>query len=433
MTEFFENFDARVDKRFEQAKEFLSKRKVSRAFLAVSVALVIASPFIPANLSIFKQVDLPKIEIFAYGISPYVSSPWAAPYPPFFFFIWSAIYAFLHRVLGSFNGDAIYFGIRVASAIAILLTSSLVYQSVAKMQRGNLSISLAAIFLAIASVTNLVALNGDSFGLLLVSAGSFFLLYKRTILIGIVFISLAVAFKIHPILGLVLLVASCISISWKTFTKSLAVSTAILLGLLVLPTELLPGGASVVFSYTARTLQYYTFSVYSGVADMISLVAPSSIAPTSYALNVFWIFSTSTVAVVASAFMIRMKLLTFSRPIDIFSLGALIWLLVLKQLLQHYFVWALVPLLASSRWKSSFYLVIGEMGGASLWATGLFLSRGSPLDVPPNAEGGVLFLVASIVFAFWDLMALRRLVAEILQERERRIRGESPLSSSLVP
>jgi hypothetical protein len=133
-------------------------------------------------------------------------------------------------------------------------------------------------------------------------------------------------------------------------------------------------------------------------------------------MNQFWLVSTAAAAVGTSWVVIKRRSLRAAGPADILSLGALIWLLVLKQLLQHYYMWALVPLIACGRWKSSFYLILGEVCGASLWGAGQLLSGSTPLSLPPSPASSALFLCGGLAFAFFDLMAMKKLLAELRAE-----------------
>ncbi len=402
------------EKGFDSVRCKLESKKISRLLFIASLASISLSPLYPNSFTIFFSVDVQKIAYFASGVSPYSSNPWAAPYPPFFFVVWAGVYLFLKSIL--FEPASLDLGIRVVSALVVILTSFVIYHAVRTRESKNFSMSIAAIFLSLACVADLLPLNGDSFGLLMVAAASSSFLRSKKSSLGVALLSAGFAFKIHPALALILVVTTSFLISRRLFLKNFTVAFSVIVALFFVPIALIPDAEDVVFSYTANTLQLYSFSVYSGILDLSDHFEPEIFVSLSQGLNFAFLVSLIATTAFLCCALLRFRIFGSAKPVDVLCLGAMIWLIILKQLLQHYAMWAFIPLLVAGRWKSSFYLITGEIAGSSLWGLGLLHSLHMPLTVSPDPLSSLLFFSGGMIFTFFDLLAIRKLLQEIRAE-----------------
>jgi hypothetical protein len=259
------------------------------------------------------------------------------------------------------------------------LVSFLIYMAL--MERNHpktVAISYASIFL-LCSVTALLSLVGDAFGLLFLASGCY-LLNKGRDLWGIFFVSLSIAFKVHPIIGAVAILAYFLFARRRfLFKKSLVVFAGTVAVFAAIPILLIPQAYDSVVGFHAVNLQMYTFNLYSGLLDTFSDLASSStsfVTDLKNYLDYGWL-----TAVLGAAFYLcwlvakKVRYLRLASPVDLLSIGIMLWLVLLKQTLPHYFLWALLPLLAMGRLKSSLYLVAGESLGLGFFSLGYFLNQ----------------------------------------------------------
>lgn len=432
------------------ARRILGKKATTIALLAFaltvsSVSLYLSdSPhffFSEASLN-FHIADLYKISIFSKGSSPYVVEPWAASYPPFYFELWSVPYLIIEGVESQPNFELVYFGFQLISILMLASCSYLIYRCVANLEGNkNESLSLASIFF-VSSLTAIVALVGDAFGLLFLTSGCLLFIFSKNKqangsfksskksklenleLLGFLCVSLAVAFKVHPVIGALLILAYYLRTLKKSkFLDSLLIFSVSIAALDFVPALFLSGSFSSIVGYHAVNLQLYTFNIYAGLLGVLSNFLPSSsFASTRFYLDTSWLIASSavTISLFFLCFKGRGNFFSKASPIELLSLGVLVWLLLLKQTLPHYFLWALVPLLASRKIKSSLYLISGEGAGLLMFSLG-FLT--SPTQIVyyqvPALSSAIFFLLGGILFSFFDFLAISSLIGKEDKKKEK--------------
>jgi hypothetical protein len=273
-------------------------------------------------------------------------------------------------------------------------------------------------------VTALLSLVGDAFGLLFLASGCY-LLNKGRDLWGIFFVSLSIAFKVHPIIGAVAILAYFLFARRRfLFKKSLVVFAGTVAVFAAIPILLIPQAYDSVVGFHAVNLQMYTFNLYSGLLDTFSDLASSStsfVTDLKNYLDYGWL-----TAVLGAAFYLcwlvakKVRYLRLASPVDLLSIGIMLWLVLLKQTLPHYFLWALLPLLAMGRLKSSLYLVAGESLGLGFFSLGYFLNQGSQIQywVLPGMSSSLAFLAGGVSFVLFDLLAMKSLIKDIESQKE---------------
>lgn len=402
----------------------------SIAGLAISLSVDWGS--FAAVMDNFKIADLYKISLFVSGISPYSSEIWLAPYPPFYFIAWAPPYLLFSNLL-HLSKDQIYFAFRVlltmlSALCGVLIYKQLVFQGFSKEK----SISLYSVFI-LCSLTGLIQVTGDFLGLAFLAIGCLFLLKKNTI-VALVFVSVSVAFKLQPIFGLVVLLFSLTFFNWKNNkrrkifeqTASVAAVGAVF-G--IIPIFLIPGAFSSFVLYDASRLQYYTFSVYSGLYDVLFNTLPSAWSGSIlHAVDIAWIIASVSAVVLLFRVLWREKLLGYADPIDLMSLGIMVWLIVLKQTIPYYFLWALLPLLIKGRTRSVALLMAGEFFGTLFFGLGYLFPIPTPNVGIPDLDSSVCFLIGGTLFAFFLIFSLNELLKEMRkQKRDAYLAGTETL------
>lgn len=429
-------------------ESLLENRTFAFALLIASLVSVFASLAIFKGSTLLSQsnpfvsADIYKISLFVNGVSPYSTEPWAAPYPPFYFILWSAPYIFLRDVL-HLSLSGIFAGFRLISVLAFCACAYLIYKSQV-IDKGknseraqNKAISCAALFL-LSSLVAIIYPVGDALGLLLLAGACiiFASKSKNSTWIGVLLVSLAVAFKIHPILGALLLLTyyfysergiNVRRVS-KILTNSLFAFLGVMAALVIVPVAVIPGALNSFVAYNAENIQHYTFNVYAALYDIALNVAPSSFNTFSIALDGLWILLSALLVIfIARALfsgkdgITKGKFSLSSYSLDVLSLGILAWLLVLKQTMPHYFLWAIVPLLARGRTRSLYYVLAAELFGmiffglAQAFTTNFFSLTGA-LATVPGLGVSLLLLVGGILFDAFIIIAMKQLILEMKSE-----------------
>ncbi len=422
---------------FRLFDSLVENRTFSRALLISSAAGLVISlsldwgSVLPVFDS-FKIADLYKISLFARGISPYsTSEPWLAPYPPFYFMMWFIPYFFLHN-LSHLTLDQTYFGIRAISTVLSALCGLLIYKLLTSQDFSKTkSVSLSSVFV-LSSLSGLIGMTGDFIGLFFLTLGCLFFMRKK-MMTGILFISLAVAFKVQPIVGLALLLFSLALINFHKkikITKYISVAAGVGIFLAAIPIFVMQGAFNSFFVYDVAHFQYYFFNTFTGLVDVLLNLFPSSYAGSilSGADVMWWVASTSFFALLLF-YMLKEKLLTSAGPIDILSLGTMLWLIILKQTQPHYFLWALVPLLVKARTRSILYVLAGEFLGSVFFGIGYLFRVPANFVGVPNINTSIAFFIGGVIFAFFFVLAMVELLQQIKKEKLRETDKVSQLST----
>ncbi|MHB1907351.1 MAG: hypothetical protein ACYCQJ_00615 [Nitrososphaerales archaeon] len=381
---------------------FLFIAAVTLAFVSLSFNW---GSFVPV-LDDFKYADLYKISLFSQGISPYSTEAWAAPYPPFYFMVWVLPYLLLSKVL---TFDQTYFAFRIISTLLAGFCAALIYQGLVARYSRSKALSISSLFL-ICSLTGLIGMTGDFFGLLFVALGCYFLAKEKTLL-GLAFVSLAVAFKIQPIFGLIILLGALATVKRKQIFKyfGLVFGLGLLLGLV--PLLLLPDAFNSFVLYSGSTIQYYSFNFYAGIADILLNLIRSSIVLIS--VDVLWLVASVSGIAILSRILVKRKLLNRSSLLDLLSLGTMLWLLVLKQTMPHYFLWALIPLLMNGRTKAALLVLEGEFLGMLFFGLSFADNLSVTYTYVPSLVPSFSFLIGGALFSLFLILAIRQLLNEM--------------------
>jgi hypothetical protein len=425
---------------FKLFNALIENRLFSRVLLVSSVAGLVISllfdwgTFLPVFDS-FKIADLYKISLFAQGISPY-SSPevWLAPYPPFYFMTWVVPY-FLFSNLARLSLDQTYFGIRAISAVLSALCGLIIYkQLISQSFSKQKSLSLSSISV-LSSLSGLIGMTGDFIGLAFLALGCFFLM-RRKMTFGVLFVSLAVAFKLQPIVGLALLLLSLALINFHKDKKieiirflSVVVGVGICLG--AIPILVIPDAFSSFFVYDVAHFQYYFFNTFAGLVDVLLNLFPVSYSGMILTTSdiAWWVASISFLALLLKH-LLKERFLSYADPIDIMSLGTIVWLIILKQTQPHYFLWALLPLLAKARTRSVLYVLAGEFLGSLFFGIGYLFHVPANFIGVPNIDTSVAFLIGGVIFAFFLILAMVDLLQQAKKERVSAVEDRVGVLSS---
>ncbi|GEM_PF-1359443 len=425
----------------ERLESIFEKRFVSLLLLFCSVGAIIGSLFFTGggsffeNSDLFQDIDLVKIALAANGISPYSELSHFALYPPLYFYLWSIPYKTFVFAFQNPSNPEVFFAIRALSTILLALSAYLIYRNL-RVQgfSKNKAISCGSIFL-ICSLTALLILVGDSFGLFFLALGCLMFAVRRDI-VGLGFVSLAIAFKVHPLVGALLLLVALLSVSKTRFARAAILFSGMMLIFVVIPVLEIPDAWNTFVLLHATDVQTYTFNIFAGSMDfLIDVFPPASTALIKELIDYVWVGFAVSGALALCYVVFRSKTLKYARPLDLLALGGLAWLILLKQTLPHYFLWALIPLLSAGRLRSTFYLLGGELGGVSLFglahafSTGFF-SYSINYSQVPSFYSAISFLAGGIVFFVFDLLAMRQLVLDIRNEKAQAIAVEEETPSA---
>ncbi len=368
--------------------------------------------------SIFENADLYKLSLLASGISPYSTLPWQAQYPPIYFILWLVPYLIITSAAHTLSQT--YIGFKALSLVFMYAATFLVYKSLV-LELGDRhkfkALFLSSIFLIFAQ-DSLKVLTGDSLGILLLVAGSFFFVKKRNML-GVFFVTMAVLFKIQPIIGILLVLVALAGRSIPSFKKAFLISASSALLLFIVPLAILSGSLSSFLIFESNSLQFYTFNIYSGIFGLLSnVLSISNPLNSSAAIIIDYIWIATTLIAVAWFSFILFKRDRFknAKLVDILALGLLVWILLLKQTLPFYYIWPLAVLVLGNRIKSAAILVIGNILGSELFYYSIGL-LGSSINysVAPPLNVSIYLLAGGIIFALSDILAIKQLMLEMAQ------------------
>jgi hypothetical protein len=416
------------ERAFELFDSLLEDRRVSIVLLVSSfVGLLISLSFdwgrFVTVFDAFERIDLYKISLFAGGFSSYSSnSLFEAPYPPFYFIVWAGPYLAFAEVF-HFSLNQTFFAVRSLSAILSALCGTLIYRQATFQGFSKIkSCSLASIFV-LCSIVGLIALTGDFFGLIFLSIGCLFLIRRRMNL-GLVFCSLSVAFKVQPILGLLLLVVSPFLISIRNNRKYDSIqylTTVAAVGtlLVIVPLAFISNATSSFLIYGLSHIEYYSFNIYGGLSGVLLNLFP--MVPTASiieGIDAIWIATSVALVVVFLRSLIKKdaSLLLRANPVDLLSLGILLWLIILKQTMPHYFIWVLLPLLARGRTRTVLYVLGAEFFGMLFFGVAYLFPLSTSYVGLPGIDSSFAFLTGGILFTFFMALGLVNLLVMLRRE-----------------
>jgi hypothetical protein len=299
------------------------------------------------------SADIPKSLMLLNGQNPYSTQPWASPYPPLLLLTVSGIIRFTGLFAAQSSLDLISQQLRLVGLFADAVVALIIYVAIRARTTNPLNALIpASLFLTIPamSTSTLYFFHSDAFGYP-VLALSIFSLARRRFFIGTTLLATATVFKIHPILALPLILLWLIRNQGVRKTTTSIVSTTIITTLgLILPFTI-PGYQQSLLGFNLSNAG--NGSTFTTIINQVNGLLPQlfQISPSQFSYNMIWITATAALYTsILGTVWTRAKNLS---PIDVTLLGLLAWLIPLRIVYTHYFIWALIPLLMRGRLKQT--------------------------------------------------------------------------------
>jgi hypothetical protein len=220
-------------------------------------------------------------------------------------------------------------------------------------------------------------------------------------LIGSLLLATATVFKIHPILAVPLVIVWIVRRRGAKASLSIIVSTTLVfivgLGLPII----LPG-------YLESVLGFNLSSGFGGgtasftMMNLLYGMIPSALRVSlpMAAENQVWLAATA--AAFAAAFGVVWLRARNLGPIDVVTMGLLVWLIPLRQIYTHYVIWAVVPFMMRGRLRQT--IIIGALlelaNTLASWSWNL---PPDPFPILATTDG---FFVTSLVYFSVSITAL---------------------------
>jgi hypothetical protein len=361
--------------------------------------------------------DIPKSMMLIAGQNPYVSSPWASPYPPFLLAIVGIIIRLTsgNTILAPDTIGLISRNVRMTGLVADAVVALLVFLALrAKRVSGLSALVPPALFLALPSISlsPYYWFNSDVLGYPILAASVLALVVGRYF-VGSVLLATATIFKIHPILAIPLVFVWLVK--RRGIPKSLPtiLTTGLILSLGLIAPAILPG-------YLGSVVSFNLSSGFGGgtssftMMNLLYAIFPSvfHLSLATSVENQVWLAATAALFVAALG-------IVWSRarelnPVDVVAIGLLVWVIPLRQIYTHYLVWAIVPVLMRGRLRQT--LVVGSLlelaNTMSSWSWNL---PPDPFPVLATAYG---FFFTSLVYFAVSVTALVFILREIGARRQ---------------
>ena len=349
--------------------------------------------------------DIPKSMMLTAGHNPYASNPWASPYPPFLLAIVGSIIRVTSGtvVLSPNTISEISRNVRAVGLVADAAVAIMVFLALrARSFSGLSSLVPATIYLTLPSISlsPYYWFNSDIFGYPLLAA-SILAFIGRRYLVGSVLLSTATIFKIQPILAVPLVIFWLVRKHGISKTLPTIFSTIFVLSLgLVLPI-VMPGylasilGFNLSSGFGAGTSSFTMMNLfYTALPTTLGMSLPMVVE------NQIWLASTATFFMIVLG--IVWKRGRLMSPVDVVTIGLLVWLIPLRQIYTHYLVWAFVPFLMRGRLSQA--LIVGSF--LELANTMASWSWDLPPDPFPALATPLGFLATSFVYLCVSTTAL---------------------------
>lgn len=234
---------------------------------------------------------------------------------------------------------------------------------------------------------------------------------------GLLFVSLSVAFKVQPVLGLALLLISLVFIDFQKNKRneiirhvSVVVGVGVFLG--AIPILLIPDAFSSFFLYDAAHIQYYFLNAFTGLVDLLLNFFPASTGTILWIADIGWWLGGISLVALLLKHLSKEQFLPYADPIDILSLGIIVWLIILKQTQPYYVLWALVPLLAKGRTRSVLYVLAGSFFGSLLFRLAYVYGIPPNYVGVPSIDSSLAFLIGGAILTFFLILAMLDLLQE---------------------
>jgi len=365
--------------------------------------------------------DLEKTMMVLRGSNPYGVSAWSAPYPPFYFVVLAGILSVGtgFRVAGS-TEPGLILTLRLAALVFDLATGLVIYLTVLKTARRRayalLSMGLYLLAPGVSASETLYEgwFHGDTFGYLLVALAILLFTSKRYSL-GSLFLGLAVAFKVHPVLALPL-AAVWFHRRRIGFARNTAILGATALLGLALPAALVPHCYEVLVGFNASTVPAHSVTLF----NLLYHVLPTfwGMSTPLPVINLIW--SVSTAALLALAGLVVWRRHEGLELVDIVVIGTVVWLLPLRQVHVRYLLWFIVPFLM--RGKPLENILVVSIQEAAALLSGLAWFCFVRVGNYPSPGGVLAFFGIGVLCALNEILALR--LTMIRGPARRRKEGE---------
>ena len=367
--------------------------QASPVILTVLISLVIFHGYLLIQQSDggsdLVSADIPKSLMLLSGQNPYSTQPWASPYPPLLLLTVSGIIRFTGLFAAQSSLELISQQLRLAGLFADAAVALTIYLALRARTTNPFSALIpASLFLTIPamSTSTLYFFHSDAFGYPILAL-SILTLAKRRFFTGTTLLATAAIFKIHPILALPLVLFWLVRNQGLRKTMTSIASTTIITTLgLILPFTI-PGYQQSLLGFNLSNAG--DGSTFTTIINQVNGLLPQlfQISPSQYSYNMIWITATAALyTAILGTVWTKAKNLS---PIDVTLLGLLAWLIPLRIVYTHYFVWALIPLLMRSRLKQTI-LITGILQLADTLAYWTAAPSISPIPGFENFYGPVL-------------------------------------------
>ena len=334
------------------------------------------------------SADIPKSLLLLNGQNPYSTQPWASPYPPLLLLTVSGIIRLTSFFGSQSSFDLISQQIRLIGLFADATVALIIYLAI-RARTGNALQALvpASIFLALPAISTspLYFFHSDTFGYPILAL-AVFTLAKHRYFTGTSLLSTATIFKVHPILTLPLVIIWLVRTQGlhKTLPSIVTTTTITTLGL-VLP-FVIPGYQQSILGFNLTNQGNGTTLALMSLVNTI-LPQTFQFSPTDLLTNQIWIATTATLyTIILGIAWTKARSLTL---IDVVLLGLVAWLIPLKIIYTHYFVWAIIPFLMRGRLSQTIILT-GLLQLADTLAYWSSAPSSSPMPSVVESYGPVL-------------------------------------------
>lgn len=372
----------------------------------VLVSLLFAFAFLVKLLIIFSTdggfdislADLPKTVMFIEGSNPYSVSSWAAPYPPFYFVVFSGILL----VSSGFNlarpVAELIFALRFIALLFDVATGFVIYITLIHKKIGNFkALAILAFYFCISTECQFW-FHGDAFGYFFIALAAFFFVSERYSL-GSLFLGLSVIFKIHPFLSLFPVVIWFYRKRVGFSRNVIILCLTVFLGLF-LPVMFIPHSFEVLVGYNSSTRPLYTCSLFNFFYNVLPIFYQQNV-PLSL-INTVWIIATFGMLFLVSFIVWR----SYERIelIDALILGLVAWILPLRQVLNYYLIWFMIPFLMKGNLLENFSIT--SLQGMAVFVATFGWADFKGWNIPPSPNAALIFFAVAVLYTICGFLIM---------------------------
>jgi len=341
------------------------------------------------------SADIPKSLMLLNGQNPYSSQPWASPYPPLLLLTVSALIWIAGLFASQSSLDLISQQLRLLGLFADTAVALIIYLAIRARTTNPLQALIPpCLFLALPAISTspLYFFHSDTFGYPILAIAAL-TLSQRRYFTGTTLLATATIFKVHPLLALPLVMIWLVRTQTLRKTLPSLASAASITSLgLVLPFTI-PGYQQSLLGFNLANQGNGTTTT---AMNLLNTILPTTLKliPTDSITNQAWITATAALYIIILGTVWR-KAKSLS-PIDVVLLGLIAWLIPLKIVYAHYFVWGIIPFLMRGRLKQTL-IIAGLLQLADTLAYWSSSPGNSPIPEFAASYGPIL---ASLVIRF---------------------------------